>query len=304
MERRVGKSAGGAAIAVLALVTAGCSGADDVEAPTSASSSPAAGVEGPTGASAPSGDGRASTGGESGRRGQGDESAGPAPAGTTATARSEEAPSPGSVAPAQAAASGKVLSSTANRAVITDRGRRVVVLWGPSTQVVSLSGLDPSSIKVGACVLALPPSDSDQTGTSFDAALVRLLAPAGRCRSNGDKPSDDAESGGSDGSFEGYSVEGGGVIGAVTEVASGGFLVRPASGSTTQTYTVSTTPDTRFTRAGASDRPGGDAVEAGSCMTAYGVASSSGDVVQAVRIRLTAAVRGRCPSGAPTSDRD
>lgn len=311
MERRARKFAGGAGIAVLALVATGCAGTDEVAAPPAAAapSSSATGVvepDGSSGGAGQPGEGETPTSGKAGRNGPSSDEGDPAPGEAPATALGGEAPTPASVPSPEAAAGGKVLSATMGRAVITDRGRRITVLWGPSTQIVRLGDLDPSKIRVGACVLALPPSDTNETGTAFEAALVRLLAPSGRCRSTVDRRSadDGNDSGGSDQSFEGYSVQGGGVIGAVTEASTGALLIRPASGARTQTYTVSTTPDTRFTRTGAGDPSGRGHVTAGSCVTAYGTASSAGDVIQADRIRVTAAVRGRCPSGAPTSDRD
>jgi len=188
--------------------------------------------------------------------------------------------------------SGKVVSATEGRATVRVNRSEVVVVWGPAVEIVRLGSLDRKKIKVGACVLALPQRGDGVQGQDFSAGLVRVLASSGRCQG--------AEGGADDqgGRDPGGSVtmDGPGVVGAVTEVSGTTLVVRPSSGPSERLVTVTTTSQTRYTSAATQDvAPAGTAIDAGDCLTAYGAASPSGEGVRATRLRVSDPGPGGCP---------
>jgi len=293
----VGRHRAGLAVAATLLLVQGCSGSDADPAaeagPAAAGAASSPGSEAaPPGTGAPSQSGVRSDGprGATSSPGSGEGSTDPgrtAPPGTP-----DEVDPPGEGQVGAETVSGTVVSATEGRATVQANRSEVVVVWGPAVEIVRLGSLDRKKIKVGACVLALPQRGDGVQGQDFSAGLVRVLASSGRCQGaqGGADGQDGRDPGGS------VTMDGPGVVGAVTEVSGTTLVVRPSSGPSESLVTVTTTSQTRYTSAATQDAaPAGTTIEAGDCLTAYGAASPSGEGVRATRLRVSDPGPGRCP---------
>lgn len=171
----------------------------------------------------------------------------------------------------------------------------VGIAWSPGTVIVDTVSAVVKDVRVGACVLVLPPAVGPApTATTMAAGVVRLVASSPSCPPVPGATPSPADGPGSGGMAGSVTVNGGsGVIGSVSEKSRKGFTLRTRQGGgAVRTIAVSTSRATVYRKAG--DHPH-DAVIVGRCVTVWG-SGHDGSRLMATRIRLSDPVAGSCTS--------
>jgi hypothetical protein len=208
-------------------------------------------------------------------------------------------PVAGANAPAASGLIADVSGSTMQ--VQSQQNGQVAVSWSTATSFTDTVPTTVRAIKAGDCVLAVGPSGSSPSATSFTSATLSVSPPVnGACgaagRGNGQGQGTRAPRSGFPGGGprpSGAPGGGGAAVanGSVTSVSGSTIVIASRAGGTgptSRTVTVGAST-TIITLAKATSR----AVKVGRCATVQGAADSSGTVA-ATTVRITNPVNGQC----------
>ena len=180
-------------------------------------------------------------------------------------------------------------------ATVASAGRGVAIVWDLGTVIVDTEVATAKIVRIGSCVLVLPPPDGPvPTAHTLTAAVVRVVPDSPSCpRIPGAGVAPGQTAGPPAGTAGSITLTGGpGVIGRVRAVSRKGFTLKSANAGRVRTVAVSTSPATRYREAGTQPRT---AVEDGRCAIVWGDRHRGARLV-ATRISMTDAVGGKCQS--------
>jgi hypothetical protein len=262
----------GAAVGVLtgALALTGCGGSGKPDATAAKGSPSASSSETPSATASPS-----------------------ARPGTTASAGAAtkgSAPAPAGGAQ-RSAVSGKLTAVRDMTATVAAPGGSVAISWTSGTVIIDTVGATARAVKVGTCVLVLPPDQGPSpTPDAITAGVVRVVDSSPSCPLIPGMSPTKAPSPGAGGSG-GVTIAGGpGVIGTVSAISRKGFTLRSRDDGKVRSVAVTTTSATQYRKAGQRPR---SSVEVGRCATVWG--EHHGSRLVANRIRVSDPVDGTCP---------
>jgi hypothetical protein len=205
------------------------------------------------------------------------------------------------------AASGLVAAlSGSTMQVQSQQNGQVGVTWSSSTKFTHTVTTTISAVKAGDCVLAVGPSGTTPTSTSFTAVSLQLTpATNGTCGIGAGRPGGGQRPSGFPGGGQRPSgAPGGGAGGAggtiaagkVTSVSGASVVIaaqRPAAGggaATSASVTVKTDGQTKLTTTAATTS---SSVQVGKCVNAQGSSDSTG-TVSATSVQVSDATNGQC----------
>jgi hypothetical protein len=211
--------------------------------------------------------------------------------GTTASAGATAKGSAASAGGAQrSAVSGTLTAVRDLTATVAAPGGSVAISWTTGTVIVDTVGATARAVKLGTCVLVLPPDQGPSpTPDAITAGVVRVVDSSPSCplipgMSPTEAPSPGAGAGG------GLTIAGGqGVIGTVSAVSRKGFTLRSRDDGKIRSVAVRTTSATEYRKAGQRPR---SSIEVGRCATVWG--RHHGSRLVANRIRVSDPVGGTC----------
>jgi hypothetical protein len=191
----------------------------------------------------------------------------------------------------RSAVSGKLTEVGDRTAKVAAAAGTVAISWTSATVIVDTVSATARAVKVGSCLLVLPPQQGPSpTSSAITAGVVRVVDSSPSCPPvPGAAPTQGATAGGGTGGSLTLG-EGQGVIGTVSAVSRKGFTLRTRTNGAVRTIAVTTNRATVYRKAGEHPRT---SIEVGRCATVWGSAHHASRLV-ATRIRLSDPVDGVC----------